>query len=192
LLSLRNSTVLCFYGMPIQFARWCRDFSRASCNLNLGNDNDSASDPGLVRQLLELAQDAPGYSTVLNGRFKGGYITRTYGRPADRVHAVQPEQSQATSMEENPPFRFVKIWRNRYVLSCSTSLRRCLRGTQPGKATRYWSNALPSPPDSTGSHRSGRPVRPGFQYPISRIPPSFRPSVSRAYRPCQGPVRHYA
>jgi len=43
---------------------------------------------------------------VLNGRFKGGYITRAYGRPADGVHAIQLELSQRTYMNEPPPFEF--------------------------------------------------------------------------------------
>ena len=46
------------------------------------------------------------YDAVLNGRFKGGYITRTYGNPANGVHAVQLELSEATYMEEAPPYRF--------------------------------------------------------------------------------------
>ncbi|HEX3066191.1 MAG TPA: N-formylglutamate amidohydrolase, partial [Dongiaceae bacterium] len=40
----------------------------------------------------------------LNGRFKGGYITRRYGRPIDTVEAVQLELSQITYMNEDPPF----------------------------------------------------------------------------------------
>ena len=43
-------------------------------------------------------QDA--YSHVINGRFKGGYITRHYGRPGDGVQAVQLELSQCTYMDE--------------------------------------------------------------------------------------------
>jgi N-formylglutamate amidohydrolase len=42
----------------------------------------------------------------LNGRFKGGYITRQYGNPANRVHAVQLELSEATYMDERPPYAF--------------------------------------------------------------------------------------
>jgi N-formylglutamate deformylase len=42
----------------------------------------------------------------MNGRFRGGYITRRYGRPADGVHAVQLELSEATYMDEDPPFAF--------------------------------------------------------------------------------------
>jgi len=42
----------------------------------------------------------------MNGRFRGGYITRRYGRPAEGVHAVQLELSEATYMDEDPPFAF--------------------------------------------------------------------------------------
>ena len=51
-------------------------------------------------------QKVSGYGAVLNGRFKGGYITRTYGDPANGVHAVQLELSEATYMDEFPPFEF--------------------------------------------------------------------------------------
>ncbi len=43
---------------------------------------------------------------MLNGRFKGGYITRHYGRPAERIHAIQLELSQRTYMNEPLPFEF--------------------------------------------------------------------------------------
>lgn len=41
---------------------------------------------------------------MLDGRFKGGYITRNYGKPHGRVHAIQLEMSQSTHMDEVPPF----------------------------------------------------------------------------------------
>lgn len=40
------------------------------------------------------------YSTISNGRFKGGFITRTYGQPAQNIHALQLELSQRTYMNE--------------------------------------------------------------------------------------------
>jgi N-formylglutamate amidohydrolase len=42
----------------------------------------------------------------VNGRFKGGYITRAYGRPAEGVHAVQLELSQIIYMDEAPAYGF--------------------------------------------------------------------------------------
>ena len=44
------------------------------------------------------------FSAVVNSRFKGGHITRQYGRPAKQVHALQLEIAQAAYMEEAPPF----------------------------------------------------------------------------------------
>jgi len=57
---------------------------------NLGTNDGRSCDPALTAR-LEAVCDASGHSRVTNGRFKGGYITRRYGAPADGVHAVQME-----------------------------------------------------------------------------------------------------
>jgi N-formylglutamate deformylase len=72
-------------------------------DFNLGTADGRSCKPGIGESLLAKIS---GYGKVLDGRFKGGYITRTYGRPADHVHAVQLELSEALYMEESPPFRF--------------------------------------------------------------------------------------
>jgi len=72
-------------------------------DLNLGTADGRSCAPGLGEALL---QSVEGYSAVLNGRFKGGYITRRYGNPASRVHAVQLELSEATYMDERAPYAF--------------------------------------------------------------------------------------
>ncbi|MNH12708.1 N-formylglutamate amidohydrolase [compost metagenome] len=43
---------------------------------------------------------------MLNGRFKGGHITRHYGDPANHIHAVQLELAQSTYMDETEPFAY--------------------------------------------------------------------------------------
>ena len=47
--------------------------------------------------ILDVQRD---YSHVVNGRFKGGYITRHYGRPADGIDAIQLELAQSNYMDE--------------------------------------------------------------------------------------------
>jgi N-formylglutamate deformylase len=75
-------------------------------DFNLGTADGAACDPRIQRALADVAAQSADYSHVMNGRFKGGYITRRYGRPAERVHAVQLELSEATYMDEAPPFAF--------------------------------------------------------------------------------------
>ena len=56
---------------------------------------------------LGTAESAPGFTAVLNGRFKGGHITRAHGRPQDGVHAVQLEMTQSSYMQEAMPFDYL-------------------------------------------------------------------------------------
>jgi N-formylglutamate deformylase len=80
-----------------------RFFAGRLPDFNLGTADGKSCGPGIGERLAKIPR---GYSVVLNGRFKGGYITRTYGRPADGIDAVQLELSEAVYMEEKPPFRF--------------------------------------------------------------------------------------
>ena len=54
-----------------------------------------------VDQLREWA----GFTRVLDGRFRGGYITRHYGRPAEDIHALQFEMAQSVYMSGSLPER---------------------------------------------------------------------------------------
>ncbi|UCH76190.1 MAG: N-formylglutamate deformylase [Rhodospirillales bacterium] len=83
-----------------------RFFSGRLPDLNLGTNRGASCDPDLANSVLSVAEAAPGYSAVLDGRFTGGYITRHYGRPAEGVHAIQLELSQRTYMAEGAPFTF--------------------------------------------------------------------------------------
>ena len=78
-------------------------------DLNLGTADGASCDPAWAQQLLHIAQQAPGHTAVLNGRFKGGYITRHYGEPARGIHAVQLEMTQCSYMQEQMPFDFLPV-----------------------------------------------------------------------------------
>jgi N-formylglutamate deformylase len=59
-------------------------------HFNIGTDGGRACDPGLTAS-VEAAIDPSRFIRVTDGRFRGGFITRTYGRPGDGVHAIQME-----------------------------------------------------------------------------------------------------
>lgn len=57
---------------------------------NIGTNGGTSCAPALSRGIADLCR-ATGRSLVVDGRFRGGYITRRLGRPAAGVHAVQME-----------------------------------------------------------------------------------------------------
>lgn len=64
---------------------------------------DGASCPRAVSDaLLQIVVRDGELGAVLDGRFKGGYITQHYGKPADGVYAVQLELAQRAYMHEGP------------------------------------------------------------------------------------------
>jgi len=73
--------------------------------LNIGDDRGTTCAPAAQQAAVEVAR-ASGYSYVLNGRFKGGWTSRHYGRPADGVHALQMEIAQSAYMDEAPPWTY--------------------------------------------------------------------------------------
>jgi len=75
-------------------------------DFNLGTADGATAAPPLVGRLMNVLTATERYSAVLNGRFKGGFITRSYGKPEDNIHAIQLEMCQSTYMEESLPFRY--------------------------------------------------------------------------------------
>lgn len=69
-------------------------------HLNFGTADHQACDAALVEQLVEAVHSNSDYSWIVNGRFKGGYITRHYGSPANGIHALQLEMAMRTYMPE--------------------------------------------------------------------------------------------
>jgi len=68
--------------------------------LNLGTADGASCAPAITERLGALLAGQARFSQVVNGRFKGGYITRHYGRPGEGVHAVQLEMCQRCYMDE--------------------------------------------------------------------------------------------
>lgn len=76
-------------------------------DLNIGTAAGASCAPGLLAAVTAVLAGQAGYSHVVDGRFKGGYITRAYGRPGAGVHALQLELTQRNYMEEAPPFSYL-------------------------------------------------------------------------------------
>ncbi|SLN70934.1 N-formylglutamate amidohydrolase [Roseovarius albus] len=72
---------------------------------NTGTNNGETCAPGIEHAVHHVAE-ASGQSSVLNGRFKGGWSTRHYGQPDTGVHAIQMEISQRAYMFETPPWNY--------------------------------------------------------------------------------------
>ena len=75
-----------------------RFFEGSLPDFNFGSANGKSCDESLLKSVQSL--NLTPYTSVFNGRFKGGYITRAYGDPANNIHAIQLELSQNTYMDE--------------------------------------------------------------------------------------------
>jgi N-formylglutamate deformylase len=75
-------------------------------DLNIGTADGRSAHASIAQAVKAAAARHPAFTHVLDGRFKGGYITRQYGRPAERVHAVQLEMCQCLYMREAPPWNY--------------------------------------------------------------------------------------
>lgn len=73
-------------------------------DINLGTNDGASCSQQISAGLIRDCEAQSRFSWVMNGRFKGGYITRAYGKPAEHQHAVQLELAQCNYMDEQPPF----------------------------------------------------------------------------------------
>ena len=86
--------------------------------LNLGTVEAASCDPGLRQALAQVLEAQSDYDHVIDGRFKGGHITRHFGKPQERVHAVQLEMCWRSYMDEDPP-----AWSNARAAAITPLLR---------------------------------------------------------------------
>ncbi|KAA0678119.1 N-formylglutamate deformylase [Roseomonas genomospecies 6] len=100
------------FGVAVLFdahsirSRVPRFFDGQIQDFNLGTSDGASASPALVGRLMNVLTATGRYSSVQNGRFKGGFITRHYGNPADDIHSIQLELSQVTYMDEEAPYGF--------------------------------------------------------------------------------------
>jgi N-formylglutamate deformylase len=86
-------------------------------DFNLGTSAGKSCSAALQARLMDVLAAQRDYTHVVNGRFKGGYITRHYGRPHDGVDAVQLELAQLNYMDEDSfDYREDLAARTRHVL----------------------------------------------------------------------------
>jgi len=76
-------------------------------DFNIGTDSGKTCDPAIQNATVDVVLNAEGYTSILNGRFKGGWTTRHYGQPETGVHAIQMELAQSTHLTtETLPFAY--------------------------------------------------------------------------------------
>lgn len=99
----RHGRVVLYEAHSIR-SRIPRLFEGELPHFNIGTNGGASCDPALTAA-VEAACDGAGFSRVTDGRFKGGWTTRRYGRPADGVHALQMELACRGYMDEpaGPP-----------------------------------------------------------------------------------------
>ena len=73
--------------------------------LNIGTNSSKSCSAALENLVASYSSDSV-FSTIINGRFKGGWTTRHYGEPDNGVHAIQMEIAQRTYMTEAPPWDY--------------------------------------------------------------------------------------
>lgn len=76
-------------------------------DLNIGTAAGQSADDRITAAVVQACAPAHGMTHVVNGRFKGGYITRHYGQPALGIHAIQLEKCQSLYMQESAPFGYL-------------------------------------------------------------------------------------
>ena len=76
-------------------------------DFNIGTNEGATCAPEIAAEVERICKAAEGYSSITNGRFKGGWTTRHYGRPDEGWHAIQMELAQSSYMEEAAPWPYL-------------------------------------------------------------------------------------
>lgn len=74
-------------------------------DLNFGTAKGESCAPTIETSIATVIESSP-FSSAVNGRFVGGFITRNHGKPAEQIHAVQMEIAQCSYMDEVEGFPY--------------------------------------------------------------------------------------
>jgi N-formylglutamate deformylase len=83
-----------------------RFFAGKLPDLNLGSVDGKSCANDMLAAVVRVVESQSQYSLAVNGRFKGGYITRNYGQPEQGIHAIQLEMCWCAYMNETSPFDY--------------------------------------------------------------------------------------
>ena len=76
-------------------------------DFNIGTNLGTTCDAKITSAVQEICTAATGYTSITNGRFKGGWTTRHYGQPKHGTHAIQMELAQSTYLTaESAPWTY--------------------------------------------------------------------------------------
>lgn len=95
-------------------------------NFNIGTNGGRSCAPALAAAVAGACAADPGFSHVVDGRFKGGWTTRAYGRPDAGVHAVQMELACRGYMDE-PALASADTWPTPFDPAAAAPLTAVLR-----------------------------------------------------------------
>ncbi|MDG2088882.1 MAG: N-formylglutamate deformylase [Arenicellaceae bacterium] len=76
-------------------------------DLNIGDNSGKSCASEITAGIQNICQNIKSHTHVVNGRFRGGWTTRHYGKPKVGVHAVQMELAQRAYLRsERVPFDY--------------------------------------------------------------------------------------
>jgi formiminoglutamase len=95
--------------------------------LNIGSNSGRSCAAGLTAGIADVCRQSP-FTWVLDGRFKGGWITRHHGKPGDNVHAVQIEIAMNAYLQRDLPTDYARPkWRPDAARLLQTTLTEILK-----------------------------------------------------------------
>ena len=110
-----------------------RFFQGTLPDFNLGTSSGESCAASLRDTLATTLSEDTEHSLEVDGRFKGGYITRHYGDPAHNIHAFQLELSLAAYMNEEPAM----FWQEDLAENVRPTLKRMLESALSWRPKGY-------------------------------------------------------